>query len=100
MPFTDVAGKTGEERNPSRVGDAFEKGVHLKVLGEVGPVCPISQADFLSLSQDPIGGVSPSSTEKTSEVTVLCSWHMIQEASCWRGKSELKRRKKSESVRL
>jgi hypothetical protein len=75
--------------------DALEKGVHVKLLGEVGPMRPILQADFLSQSQDPIGGVCPRSTEKMGELTVLCSRSMIQELSCGRGKSELKRAKRS-----
>jgi hypothetical protein len=79
--------------------DALEKRVHVKVLGKVGPMHPILQADFLSLSQDPLGGVCPRSTEKTSELTVLCSRSMSQELSCGRGKSELNRVRKSESVR-
>ena len=89
MPFTDVTGKTREECNPLCSWDSFEKRVHAKLLGEVGPMSPISQADFLSLSHDPIGGVSLSSTEKTREVTVSCSRSMGQEASCGSGKSEL-----------
>jgi hypothetical protein len=99
MPFTDVAGKALEECNPAFSWDSLEKGVHTKLPDEVGPVRPISQAHFRSLSQDPIGGVLPSSTEKTSELTVLCSWSISHELPCVRGKSELNLERKAESVR-
>ena len=98
MPFTDMTGKTLEECNLVWEGCVLEKGVHVvEDPAEVFPVSPISQPDFLSLSQDPTGGVSPRSTVKTSEASLLCRRSISHELSCGRGKSELNLAKKAES---
>jgi hypothetical protein len=89
MPFTDVTGKSLQDGNPSWSVDASQERVHSTEAGEVTPMRPISQPNFLTLIQDPIGGVSPRSTEKTRELTALCSWSSSQELSCGRGKSAL-----------
>jgi hypothetical protein len=100
IPFTDVTDKTLEECNLLWKGCAVEKGVQVvEFPAEVLPVRPISQADFLGLSQDPTGGVSPRSTVKTREAIVVCRRSMSHELSCGRGKSELKRAKKAASER-
>lgn len=101
MPLTDVTGKSLEDINPALFGCVGEKWVQ-SVVGpaEVFPVSPISQADFLSLIQDPIGGVSPRSNVKTSKATLLCRRSISQEFPCGRGKSELNLARKAWSVRL
>ena len=101
MPFTDMTGKTLEECNLLWDGCAAEKGVHtVEDSAEVFPVSPISQPDFVSLSQDPTGGVSPRSTVNTSEASLVLNRSMSHEASCGRGNSALKRAKNAESERL
>ena len=73
MPFTDVASECSQECKDSSLWRASEKGVQLMVEGaaEVGPVRPTSQAHAGSLSHDPVGTVSPSSTVETSELSLV-----------------------------
>jgi len=100
IPFADVTGKSLEEHNPSCCFNAGEKWVHsMEFLAEMGPVRPISQPDALSLSQDPVGSVSPRSTVKTRELMVSLRRSRSQELSCSRGKSELNLVRNSASER-
>ena len=96
-------GRDGQKpagRQPDWSVDASQERVHSTEAGEVTPMRPISQPNFLTLIQDPIGGVSPRSTEKTRELTALCSWSISQELSCGRGKSALNWVRKAMSVKL
>ena len=91
MPFTDKAGKTSQDCNLFSVFNSLEKGVQVRVVAadEVGPVSPMSNPDFLSLSNDPVGRVSLRKIVQTSELSLLCRRSKSHEAPCWRGKSEL-----------
>ena len=98
-PFTYMSGKAEQECNLVWSGEVSEKGVHTTEVGaEVDPVCPISQPDLVSRSHDPVGTVSPSSNEQTSEVLFVFGRSSSQEACCVRGKSEVKRVRNSRSV--
>ena len=101
VPFTDVAGETFKEVNPCACFNSGEKWVHVSVEGsaEVGPMSPISQADFLSLIHDAIEDVSSRKRVKTFEIILVCSRSSSHELFCWRGKSELNLVRKAASVR-
>ena len=100
-PFTDVAGESFKEVNCCASFNSGEKRVHVTVegLAEVGPVSPISQADFLSLIHDAIEGVSSRKSIKTLEIMLVCSRSSSHELPCWRGKSELNLVRKAASSR-
>ena len=49
--------------------------------GEVDPVSPISQPDFLSLSHDPVGTASPRSKVQTNELMLELRRSMSHELS-------------------
>ena len=100
MPFAHVTGKSSKDVNPSCASDSGEAWVHV-TLGpaEVLPMCPISEADFLSRIQDPIGCVLPRRVEQTSEVSFVCSRSSSHDLSCCKGKSELNLVRKALSLR-
>ena len=82
IPFADVTGKGFQECNLFCDCSVGEKRFHIMDGAEVLPVSPISQPDFLSLSQDPVGGVSPRSNVKTRELMLSCRRSISQEAPC------------------
>ena len=89
-PSADAMSEADEEVSSFRIRDALEKRVQfMDIVAEVGPVCPIANPDFGSLSHDPAGTVLLRSKVKTSESSAELGVSIFHKASCWRGKSVL-----------